>query len=833
MAMSDQPKKKNYKTQASKVAGAGHENPQPLSQGRVEQALEYHSGTMIPAGAGLARPGKLEIVSSKSVVTQRDLSLAYSPGVAEPCKAIFKDPELAYTYTTKGNLVGVITNGTAVLGLGNIGALAGKPVMEGKAVLFKKFADIDCFDIEVNTENVDSFCETVANLEPTFGGINLEDIKAPECFEIERRLREKLKIPVFHDDQHGTAIISGAALLNALDISGRKIEDTRVVFCGGGAASIACARFWLSLGVRKENCVMTDRFGVIRADRKEEINSYQAEFSIVKSWHAKTPSTVAESMVGADVFMGCSVGNIISPEMLKVMRPDCIVFAMANPDPEISYELATEVRSDMIFATGRSDYPNQVNNLLGFPFIFRGALDVRAESINEEMKIAAARALAKLAKEDIPESVIQAYGGLPIRYGREYIIPKPFDPRVLLWVAPAVAQAAIDSKVAHKEMPGGSVEAYRGRLEKLLGKTRSVMRDIRSRIEFADESSSRMIDPRAAKGERSFIRRISMVLPEGTSDKILKAAEIMVEENICHPILLGDPDEIQSICKKLHLEAVLGDAEFIRPSRSPLLEEYSQQLWELRKRKGFTPALAAQLMKDPLYFGAMHVKTGRADTWLAGVTRSYPETIRPSLHVIGSKGGQRVAGVYMLIWKDRVLFLADTTVNFDPAAEDLADIAINTSNVAQSLGFEPKVAMISFSNFGSNDHPDAIKVREATRIVQRRRPDLLVDGEMQADTAVNPQLLQERYPFSRLRDTGANVLIMPNLAAANVAYKLLGQLGGAETVGPILIGMNQPVHVLQINSQPMEIVNMGIIAVLDAQRQGSHRSPLVGASFGA
>ena len=799
-------------------------SPEKLAQGRAELALEYHRGSTIPAGAGPSRAGKLEIVASKSILTQRDLSFAYSPGVAEPCKEIFKDPEAAYAYTTKGNLVGVISNGTAVLGLGNIGALAGKPVMEGKAVLFKKFADIDCFDIEVDTENIDSFIETVANLEPTFGGINLEDIKAPDCFEIEARLRERMQIPVFHDDQHGTAIISGAALLNALEVTGRKIEETRVVFCGGGAASIACARFWLSLGLKLENCVMTDRLGVICDDRVEDMNKYKAEFALKdgKSWHTKTPKTVDDAMVGADVFMGCSVGNILTPKMLEGLRPNPIVFAMANPDPEITFELAHTARKDMIFATGRSDYPNQVNNVLGFPFIFRGALDVRARTINEAMKIAAAKALAALAKQDVPESVVQAYGGSHFRFGKGYIIPKPFDPRALLWVAPAVARAAVATGVARLPIPGGSEDAYKARLEKLLGKTRSVMRDIRDRIEVEDPEA--MSADRAMNGFQ-MCRKLHIVFPEGSNEKILRAAETVLSENIAVPVLLGDPDEIRPMIKKLHLDE-LANCEIIRPSRSPLLEDYSRRLWEMRKRKGFTPALASQLMKDPLYFGAMHVRMGRADAWLSGVTRTYPETIRPTLHVIGSKGGQKVAGVYMLVWKDRVVFLADTTVNIDPSAEDLADIAINTAHVAASLGFEPRVAMLSFSNFGSNDHPEVRKVREATKIVQRRRPDLLVDGEMQADTAVNPKQMQERYPFCRLRDQAANVLICPNLASANICYKLLGQLGGAEVVGPILIGMNKPVHVLQLNAEVNEIVNMAIVAVLDAQRLNLHHQPL-------
>lgn len=786
-----------------------------LVKNRAELALDYHRGSAIPAGSGTTRPGKLEVIASKSLMTQRDLSFAYSPGVAEPCKAIFKDPESVYSYTTKGNLVGVISNGTAVLGLGNIGPLASKPVMEGKAVLFKKFADIDCFDLEINAEDPEKFIQAVSTLEPTFGGINLEDIKAPDCFIIEERLKKMMNIPVFHDDQHGTAIISGAALLNALEISQRKIEDVKVVFCGGGAASISVARFWLSLGVRKENCVMTDRLGVITVDRTEDMNPYKMEFAIKTSaWHKKPPKTLKDAMVGADVFVGCSVGGVVTGEMLKSMRERPIVFAMANPDPEISYEDAMDARSDMIFATGRSDYPNQVNNVLGYPFIFRGALDVRAKTINEEMKIAAARALAALAKQEVPESVINAYGGHPLHYGGDYIIPKPFDPRVLLWVAPAVAKAAVQTGVARREIPGGSLEAYKNRLEKLLGKTRSVMRDLRDRIEVAQPGAHYDAD----------IRKVNIVFPEGTNEKILKAAAQLVEENIANPILLGDPDEIREAIKQYKL-LELENCEMIRPSRSPILDDYTEKLWELRKRRGFTPALCAQLMKDPFYFGAMHVRTGRADACLAGISRSYSDTIRPNLHVIGSKGGQRVAGVYMLVWKDRVIFLADTTVNIDPSAEDLADIAINACSVAQSFGFESRVAMLSFSNFGSNAHPEARKMEEAAKIVQRRRPDLVVDGEMQADTAVSPKAMQERFPFCRLRDQGANVLIFPNLASANTCYKLLGQLGGAELVGPILVGMNKPVHVLQMNSEVNEVVNMAIIAVLDAQRLGLHREP--------
>ncbi len=792
---------------------------------RIKQALEYHEGSEIPAGIGSKRFGKLEVTPTKSMLSQRDLSLAYSPGVAEPCKAIAKNPDDVYRYTTKGNLVGVVSNGTAVLGLGNIGPLAAKPVMEGKSALFKKFADIDCFDIEVDALEIDRFCDVVAALEPTFGGINLEDIRAPECFEIERRLKERMKIPVFHDDQHGTAIISGAALLNALEVTKRKIEDLRVVFCGGGAASISCARFWLRLGVRKENLIMTDRNGVIYEGRKEEMNPYKEEFSLKgTAWHKKLPKTLEEAMVGADAFLGCSVGNVVTPKMIQSLRPNPLVFAMANPDPEISYEEAKSAGVPMIFATGRSDYPNQVNNVLGYPFIFRGALDVRATSITEEMKIAAARAIAELAHQPVPESVVQAYGGKPLSFGMEYIIPKPFDPRVLLWVAPAVAQAAIESGVAKQELPGGSIEAYRSRLEKLQNRKSSVIRSLKDRMGKVQRSAD--------------AKRIRLVLPEGSNERVLQAAAQMREEKIVEPILLGDPDVVRPIIRELGLQE-LESVEIIRPSKAPDFDDLAHKLWLIRKRKGTTPELAQQLLKDPLYYGAMMVREGKADAWLSGATRSYPETIRPALQVVGSKAGQKVAGVYMLLNPERVYFIADTTVNIDPCAEDLAEIAINTSTVVSSMGFEPRIAMISFSNFGGNTHPQAQKVRQATRIIQRRRPDLMVDGEMQADTAVSPEIMQEKFPFCRLKEKGANVLICPDLSSANVAYKLLGKIGGVELVGPILIGMNLPVHVLQLNSSVRDIVNMAVIAALDASenhmeitKQRLSQSALDGRSLG-
>ena len=775
-----------------------------------ERALDYHRGTGRPSGYGDRRPGKLEISATKSLVSQRELSFAYSPGVAEPCKEIFKDPNKVFEYTARGNLVAVISNGTAVLGLGNIGPLAAKPVMEGKAVLFKKFADLDCFDIEVDSQSNEHFIETVAALEPTFGGINLEDIKAPDCFEIEKALRERMQIPVFHDDQHGTAIISGAALLNALEITGRKIGDVRVVFIGGGAASISCARFWLSLGVRKENCVMADNVGVIRNDRTEGMNPYKKDFSISKSWHKTLPKTVAEALVDADILMGCSAGGIVSGEMIKPMRKNPIVFAMANPDPEISYDDAFAARDDIIFATGRSDYPNQVNNVLCYPFMFRGALDVRAKTINEEMKVAAAMALAALAKEPVPDSVVNAYGGKPLSYGREYIIPKPFDPGVLLWVAPAVAETAVKSGVAREEIPGGTLVEYVHRLESLLGKRRSIMADLRGKITAYNKSAK---------------RKIRIAFPEAENEKVLQAAEILRAEGIAEPILLGNKKRILPKLEELRLRE-LESVEMIRPSKSKLYETYSDEHWHNRQRKGLTRDLALQQMKDPFYYGAMMVKKGDADILLGGITRPYRETLLPSLQVVGAQQGRKLSGVYMAIWKQRVIFIGDPTVNIDPCAEDLADIAINTANVAAFLGFEPRVAMLSFSNFGSNDHPEARKVREATKLVRLKRPDLIIDGEVQADTAVNPKLFEARYDFSPLRERGANVLICPNLASANISYKLLGQLGGAELVGPILVGMNKPIHVMQTSSSVNEIVNMALIAILDAQRRGLHQTDL-------
>lgn len=772
---------------------------------RARAALEYHRGSSRPAGAGEKRFGKIEVVASKSMMTQQDLSLAYSPGVAEPCKEIAKDPDAVYQYTAKGNLVGVVSNGTAVLGLGDIGPLASKPVMEGKAVLFKKFADIDGVDIEVKATEVEHFCTVVEALEPTFGGINLEDIKAPECFEIESKLKARMNIPVFHDDQHGTAIISGAALLNALEVSGKKIEEIKVVFCGGGAASISVARFWLTLGVKKENCIMTDRLGVVSEGRKEDMNPFKSEFAVSKSWHSQLPETLDQAVVDADVFVGCSVGGVLSPTALKTMAAQPIVFALANPDPEITYEAALEARDDIIFATGRSDYPNQVNNVLGFPFIFRGALDVRATTITEGMKIAAANALAELARQPVPESVVVAYGGKPLKFGPDYIIPKPFDFRALLWVAPAVAEAAIEEGVARHDLPGMTAAAYRARLEKLLNRTTSVMRDLKDRLRHSDSSEQKL--PR-------------IVLPEGSNDRILQAAALMLEENIAEPVLLGDPAVIRPMIDHMNLE-VLANVEIHRPSQAVERDAFAVDLWEKRKRKGVTPDLASQLIKDPMYYGAMLVEKGLADACLAGVTRSYPETIRPCLHVVGAKPGHKVAGVYMLVHKHEVFFISDTTVNIDPTAEDLVEIAVDTAAVAASLGFEARIAMLSFSNYGTNSHPEARKVAKATKMLQEQYPDLIVDGEMHADIAMSPEVLQDRYPFSSLADKGANVLICPNLASANIAYKLMGKRGDVELVGPILTGMQKPVHVLQLNAGVHEIFNMALIAVMDIQLRES------------
>ncbi len=749
---------------------------------KSEDALEYHSRP--PAG-------KLAVTATKPCRTQRDLSLAYTPGVAVPCKEIERDPSLAYKYTSKGNLVAVVSNGTAVLGLGNIGAQAGKPVMEGKAVLFKRFADIDVFDIELATEDPKEVIRACQLLEPTFGGINLEDIKAPECFEIEEELKRTMKIPVFHDDQHGTAIISGAALLNALELTGKRVSEARLVFNGAGASAISCAEHYVRLGFKRENILMCDTKGVIYAGRTQGMNAFKQRFA--RETEART---LSDALRGADVFVGLSSGNSVTGDMIKPMAPNPLILALANPDPEIPWEEAVKARPDAIVCTGRSDYPNQVNNVLGFPFIFRGALDVRATAINDEMKLAATRALAALAKEDVPDSVRAAYGVDRIEFGREYIIPKPFDPRVLIWEASAVAAAAMETGVAQVKV---DLEQYREALERRLGKAREIMRVM------------------IHKARREPMR---IVFPEGEDSRIVRAGQILIEERIARPILLGREDVIASRIEECH--AHLNGATIIDPANSPQLDAYADKLYTLRQRKGVTRRQSRELVLNRNTFAAMMVEMGDADALVGGITQHYPDVIRPALKVISVREGlHRVSGVYMLITpRGEVYFLADCTVNIEPSAEDLAEIAICTAEMARRFNVEPRVAMLSFSNFGSSKHPLVDKVRRATSLVREREPWLMIDGEMQADTAVVPSVIEETYPFSSLRG-GANVLIFPNLEAGNIAYKLLHVLGGAEIIGPILMGTSKPVHVLQRGVGVDEIVNMATIAVVDAQ-DGSH-----------
>ncbi len=744
-----------------------------------EEALDYHSR---------GRKGKVEVVPSKPCRTQEDLSLAYSPGVAEPCLEIAKDPEKVYEYTSKGNLVAVISNGTAVLGLGNIGPLAGKPVMEGKGVLFKRFADIDVFDIEVDALGVDEFVDTVARISPTFGGINLEDVKSPECFEIEERLKKRLQIPVFHDDQHGTAIISAAAFLNALEVVGKKIDNVKVVFCGAGASAIACAKLYLSYGIRAENLRMVDRSGVIYLGRTEDMNPYKAQFAV-----ETFERTLEDALTGADAFIGLSSGGIVKGEMLKGMARDPIVFALANPNPEITPEEARAARPDVIMATGRSDYPNQVNNVLGFPFIFRGALDVRATEINEAMKRAASQALAALARMDVPDSVSKAYGGQSFRFGREYLIPKPFDHRVLLWVAPAVAEAAMRSGVARE--PITDMGAYLRRLEAMLSRSREVMSVV---IEKARR------DPRR------------IVFPEGEHPKILRAAKILAEEGICRPILLAREAEVEALARDLQLP--MDKIDFINTNRSEKLSTYARRLEELRRRHGMTHAEAARQARVRNVFGPLMLDAGDADGVISGMTQSYSDTIRPALQIFGTAPGvERVSGLYILMLKHQTYFFADTTVNIDPTAEELAEIALLTARAVRRFDMEPRIAMISFSNFGSNTHANALKVKKAAELVKAARPDLPIDGEMQADYAVVPEMLEAEYPWATVQNP--NVLIFPDLQSANAAYKLVWRLAGAEAIGPILLGLERPVHVLQRGCEVADIVNMAAIAVVDAQER--------------
>ncbi|GFE61615.1 NADP-dependent malic enzyme [Geobacter sp. AOG2] len=748
---------------------------------KITGALEYHSS---------GRKGKIEVISSKPCLTSRDLSLAYSPGVAEPCLEIEKNPEDAYQYTAKGNLVAVVSNGTAVLGLGNIGALAGKPVMEGKGVLFKRFADIDVFDIELNSENPDEIIRACQLLEPTFGGINLEDIKAPECFYIEEELKKTMNIPVFHDDQHGTAIISSAALINALELIDKKIDQIKIVVNGAGASAIACANLAISLGVKRENLIMCDTKGVIYQGRAEGMNKYKERFAV------DTPlRTLEEAANGADVLFGLSSKGAFTAEMVRKMAANPIIFAMANPDPEITPEEARAVRGDVLIATGRSDYPNQVNNVLGFPFIFRGALDVRATTINEEMKKAAVFALAELAREECPDSVCRAYGNVKFSFGRDYIIPKPFDPRALLRVAPAIAKAAMDSGVARQ--PIADMDKYVEHLESLQGKAKETMRLIINKAKS---------DPKR------------IVFPEGDNEKILRAAQILIEEGIAKPILIGSSDKINAKMEELGLD-FNGSVPIIDPSNFSQSEEYAQELFSLRQRKGLTLSEARRILtrKSRTHFGCMMVRQGDADTLLSGIDTHYPETIRPALEVIGKQAGlSSVHGLYMMVFKKGIFLLADTTVCIEPTAEELAETAILAAEKARMFDIDPTIAMLSFSNFGSVQHPQALKVKKAAEIVKEKAPGLIIDGEMQSDTAVVTEILQKSFPFANLKEA-ANILIFPDLNSGNICYKLLHHLGGAEAIGPILMGMKKPVHVLQRGDDVDDIVNMAAIAVVDAQ----------------
>jgi malate dehydrogenase (oxaloacetate-decarboxylating)(NADP+) len=746
---------------------------------RKNDALEYHRA---------GRPGKLEVVPTKPLVTQRDLSLAYSPGVAEPCLEIAANPEMAWEYTARGNLVAVVTNGTAVLGLGNIGPLAGKPVMEGKACLFKKFADIDVYDLEVDARDSARFIDVVAALEPTFGGINLEDLKAPECFEIEAGLRARMAIPVFHDDQHGTAIISGAALLNGAEITGRKLADLKIVISGAGASAIACANFYVALGASLENITMVDSVGVIYAGREQGMNQWKARFAR-KDDGARTR---ADALRGADLFLGLSKAGLCTAEMLKSMAPRPLVFALANPDPEISYPEAKAARPDAIVATGRSDFPNQVNNVLGFPYVFRGALDVRAKEINEEMKIAAAHALAALAHEPVPDSVAEAYDVSAFKFGPDYIIPKPFDTRVLWWCAPAVAEAAMKSGAARLTL---DLDEYRERLQRRIGGTQhTIMRQIVQRAKSAPKR---------------------IVFPDGDNIKVLRACQIALDEQIARPILLGHEKKIRQRAAELDLD--LEGVEIINPSDSPRHAAYATDYLALRCRKGVTASNATRLVNRRIHFGMMMVRSGDADGLVAGLTSPYPDTIRPALQILGIRPDvRRATGMYMMLLKNGVKFFADATVNIDPDAATLADTAIQVADAARAFEVTPRIAMISFSNFGSAPHPESKKMAEAVDIVRRLRPDLEIDGEVQADIAVEPDKMRELFPFSRLSDE-ANVLVFPTLSAGNAAYKVLSALGGATAIGPILLGVNKPVTVLPRDANVDTIVSMIAYTVARSQ----------------
>jgi len=751
---------------------------------RKQDALDYHSS---------GRPGKIEVVPTKPTQSQRDLSLAYSPGVAEPCLRIAQNPEDIYKYTAKGNLVAVISNGTAVLGLGDIGAAAGKPVMEGKGLLFKIFADIDVFDLELDTKNVDQFVQIVKALEPTFGGINLEDIAAPHCFEIERRLKEEMKIPVMHDDQHGTAIISGAALMNAVEIQHKTLDTIKVVVNGAGAAAVSCSKLYLAIGVKKENLIMFDKDGLLHHGRTD-LDDIRREFFTDRT----DVKVLADAMKGADVFVGLSAGNVVTPEMLLAMAPNPIVFAMANPEPEISYDLATQTRDDLIMATGRSDYPNQVNNVLGFPYIFRGALDVRATGINEAMKLAAVKAIAELAKMPVPEEVNMAYNARNFKFGKDYIIPKPVDSRLITTVSTAVAKAAMESGIAGKHITDW--EAYHEELIARLGKEDKLMRALSGK----------------AKSEPKRV-----VFAEADNYKILKSAQIVKDEGIATPILLGNKEKIKEIMQENDLQ--MDGVEIIDPLiGTENSAKYADFLFQKRQRRGITFFDAQKMMRNRNYYGATMVQFGDADALISGLTRNYAATVKPALQVIGTKPGVNlVAGMYMMITKSGPVFFGDTTVNVNPTAQQLVDITVLIEQAVSQFNIKPRVAVLSYSNFGSNDGLVPEKTRETVRLLHEQYPEMIVDGEMQANFAMNPTLLKDNYAFSNLNGAAANTLIFPNLESGNIAYKLLQEIGGAEAVGPILLGMNKPVHVLQLGSSVREIVNVVTIAVVDAQEKSA------------
>jgi malate dehydrogenase (oxaloacetate-decarboxylating)(NADP+) len=746
---------------------------------RKQDALDYHSQ---------GRPGKIEVVATKPTNSQRDLALAYSPGVAEPCLKIAENKEDVYKYTAKGNLVAVISNGSAVLGLGNIGPEAGKPVMEGKGILFKIFADIDVFDLELDCTNVDDFVKIVKALEPTFGGVNLEDIKAPECFEIERRLKEELNIPVMHDDQHGTAIISSAALLNACEIQRKKLDKVKIVVNGAGAAAISCSRLYMSMGAKRENIVMVDRTGVINQSR-ENLDPTKAEFATTRKLN-----TLAEAIKDADVFIGLSSSDVLTADMLKSMAKNPIVFAMANPDPEIDYNLAIKTRKDVLMATGRSDYPNQVNNVLGFPYIFRGALDVRATTINEAMKIAAVKAIADLAKKPVPEAVNLAYNTKNLKFGKDYIIPKPLDFRLITAVSPAVAQAAMDSGVAKYTITDW--DAYREDLKLRLGMDDALLRAI---------SNKAKLDPKR------------VVFAEADNYKILKAAQIVNDDGVATPILLGDKQKILELIEANELD--MEGVTIIDPAEETAKTDlYAEYLYQKRQRKGITLYEAKKLLRDRNYFGACMVQFGEADALISGLTKNYIQTIRPALQVIGTEPGvNKVAGMYMMLTEKGPVFFGDTTVNVNPTLNELVDLTVLIDRSVKKFNIQPRIAMLSYSNFGSNEGEVPDKTREAVRLLHQNHPDILVDGDMQANFAMNPALLKDNFSFSTLNGQAANTLVFPNLASGNIAYKLIQELAGAEAIGPILLGMNKPVHILQLGSSIREIVNMVTIAVVDAQ----------------